>query len=194
VTKLPLKFPDSEIDEIMMISYMIDGRGYLIVNRSIVAEDIDNFEYTPKPEYKGEFIVFNETDERSCICRFFSHFLDARPNIIVTYNGDSFDWPFVEMRATKHGLDMHKEIGFTKETNTDGEYKSRQCIHMDAYRLVFDKFLYKYLLFFSWVKRDSYLPMGSQSLKATTRAKLRYDPLELDPEEMCRMAREQPQV
>lgn len=25
-TKLPLKFPDSEIDSIMMISYMIDGR------------------------------------------------------------------------------------------------------------------------------------------------------------------------
>ena len=25
-TKLPLKFPDSSIDQIMMISYMIDGQ------------------------------------------------------------------------------------------------------------------------------------------------------------------------
>ena len=45
-----------------------------------------------------------------------------------------------------------------------------------------------------WVKRDSYLPVGSQGLKAATKAKLRYDPIELDPEEMCRMASEQPQV
>lgn len=44
-----------------------------------------------------------------------------------------------------------------------------------------------------WVKRDSYLPVGSQNLKATTRAKLRYDPVELDPEDMCRMACEDPQ-
>jgi DNA polymerase family B len=39
-TKPPLKFPDSSMDEIMMISYMVDGRGYLITNRAIVAEDV----------------------------------------------------------------------------------------------------------------------------------------------------------
>ena len=32
-TKLPLKFPDTEYDLVMMISYMVDGRGYLIINR-----------------------------------------------------------------------------------------------------------------------------------------------------------------
>ena len=37
------------------------------------------------------------------------------------------------------------------------------------------------------------MPVGSQNLKATTRAKLRYDPVELDPEDMCRMACEDPQ-
>lgn len=31
-------------------------------------------------------------------------------------------------------------------------------------------------------------------IQACTKAKLRYDPVELDPEEMCKMAREQPQV
>lgn len=41
------------------------------------------------------------------------------------------------------------------------------------------------------MKRDSYLPVGSQNLKAVAKAKLRYDPVELDPEEMCRMANEQ---
>lgn len=37
---------------------------------------------------------------------------------------------------------------------------------------------------FSWVKRDSYLPQGSQGLKAVTTAKLGYNPIELDPELM----------
>ena len=34
-TKLPLKFPDPSFDSIMMISYMIDGQGYLIINRQV---------------------------------------------------------------------------------------------------------------------------------------------------------------
>lgn len=34
-TKLPLKFPDAEYDSVMMISYMIDGQGYLIINREV---------------------------------------------------------------------------------------------------------------------------------------------------------------
>lgn len=62
-TKQPLKFPDQQTDQIMMISYMIDGQGYLITNREIVSEDIEDFEYTPKDEYQGEFTIFNEPDE-----------------------------------------------------------------------------------------------------------------------------------
>ena len=45
--------------------------------------------------------------------------------------------------------------------------------------------------YYRWVKRDSYLPVGSQNLKAVAKAKLRYDPVELDPEEMCKLATEQ---
>ena len=55
-------------------------------------------------------------------------------------------------------LDMGKEIGFSK--NREGVYASRPASHMDA---------------FCWVKRDSYLPVGSQNLKAAAKAKLRYD-------------------
>lgn len=62
-SKQPLKFPDPNTDQIVMISYMIDGQGYLITNRDIVSDDIDDFEYTPKPEYEGEFTIFNEADE-----------------------------------------------------------------------------------------------------------------------------------
>ena len=193
-TKLPLKFPDPAVDQVdlqnaillledllpiqvMMISYMIDGQGYLICNREIIAADVEDFEYTPKPEFEGPFIVFNEEDEKALIQRFFDHILDVRPHIFVTYNGDFFDWPFVEARAAVHGMDMAREIGFVK--NKEGVYSSRPAAHMDAY---------------CWVKRDSYLPVGSQGLKAAAKAKLRYDPVEMDPEDMCRMATEEPQV
>jgi DNA polymerase epsilon subunit 1 len=96
---------------------------------------------------------------------------------VATYNGDSFDFPFLETRANFHGLNMMHEIGFAKDA--EEEYKSLSCAHMDCFR---------------WVKRDSYLPQGSQGLKAVTVAKLGYDPMELDPELMTPYAIEQPQT
>ncbi|OJD26025.1 DNA polymerase epsilon catalytic subunit A [Blastomyces percursus] len=176
-TKLPLKFPDAIIDQIMMISYMIDGQGYLITNREIVSEDIDDFEYTPKPEYDGPFTIFNEPDEKRAIERFFAHIKEVKPTVIATYNGDFFDWPFVEARASVQGIDMYAEIGFRK--NSEDIYQSNYCVHMDC---------------FAWVNRDSYLPQGSRGLKAVTVAKLGYDPDELDPEVMTRYASERPQT
>ena len=176
-TKLPLKFPDAQTDQIMMISYMIDAQGYLITNREIISSDVQDFEYTPKPEFEGQFVVFNEPNERSLIQKFFDHIMEIKPHVIVSYNGDFFDWPFVETRAAVYDIDMKLEIGFSK--SRDGNYLSRPCMHMDC---------------FCWVKRDSYLPVGSQGLKAVAKAKLRYDPVELDPEEMCKMAVEEPQV
>lgn len=100
----------------------------------------------------------------------------------------------MDNRCTFHGISLVDEIGFSPDTQE--EYKCRPIIHMDAFR---------------WVKRDSYLPVGSQNLKAAAKvfailsiftsvpssllqAKLRYAPVELDPEEMCRMASENPQV
>ncbi|KAG6881906.1 DNA polymerase epsilon catalytic subunit, partial [Termitomyces sp. Mi166 len=58
-TKAPLKFPDQAIDQVMMISYMVDGQGFLITNREIVSEDIDDFEKGTR----DHFTVFNEPDE-----------------------------------------------------------------------------------------------------------------------------------
>lgn len=176
-TKLPLKFPDAVIDQIMMISYMIDGQGFLITNREIVSEDINDFEYTPKPEYSGPFIIFNEPNERGVLERFFEHIQMAKPTVIATYNGDFFDWPFVEARSSVNGIDMYMEIGFRK--NSEDIYQADHCVHMDC---------------FAWVNRDSYLPQGSRGLKAVTVAKLGYDPDELDPELMTPYASERPQT
>ncbi|SPO03289.1 probable DNA polymerase epsilon, calytic chain POL2 [Cephalotrichum gorgonifer] len=175
-TKLPLKFPDTAIDQIMMISYMIDGNGFLITNREIVSEDIYDFDYTAKAEYPGNFKIFNEPNERAVIERFFNHIKETRPTVIATYNGDFFDWPFVEARSSVNGIDMYQEIGWRK---VGEEYQCNYSVHMDC---------------FAWVTRDSYLPQGSRGLKAVTVAKLGYDPDELDPELMTPYARERPQT
>jgi DNA polymerase family B, exonuclease domain len=77
------------------------------------------------------------------------HVLQANPAIYVTYNGDFFDWPFLEARAAHHGLDMHAATGF--RVTRSGETLSKSAVHMDC---------------LCWVNRDSYLPQGSRGLKA----------------------------
>ena len=47
---------------------MIDKQGFLILNREVVSEDSEDFEYTPKPEYPGLFHVFNEKNEVFICC------------------------------------------------------------------------------------------------------------------------------
>jgi DNA polymerase epsilon subunit 1 len=69
---------------------------------------------------------------------------------------------------------MEQEINIFEE---NGEYKGRYTCHMDC--------LY-------WVKRDAYLPQGSHGLKMVTKAKLGYNPIEVDPEDMVPFAREHP--
>ncbi|XP_057988015.1 DNA polymerase epsilon catalytic subunit A isoform X2 [Hevea brasiliensis] len=177
-TKLPLKFPDADYDLIMMISYMVDGQGYLIINRECVGEDIEDLEYTPKPEFEGCFKVTNVQNEVELLRQWFAHMQEVKPGIYVTYNGDYFDWPFLESRAAYHGLKMSDEVGFSCDKN-QGECRAKFACHLDC---------------FAWVKRDSYLPQGSHGLKAVTKAKLGYDPLEVNPEDMVRFAKENPQM
>jgi DNA polymerase epsilon subunit 1 len=103
---------------------------------------------------------------------------------MATYNGDGFDFPFVDVRAKIHGISMYDEIGFRPDLEM--EYKCKACMHMDCFRCAgpCSADLRLRLIVARWVKRDSYLPQGSQGLKAVTTAKLGYDPIELDPELM----------
>lgn len=59
---------------------MVNGEGFLIINREQITEDIENFEYTPKPEYQSTFKVFNEKNEKECIKRFFAEVLKFKPH------------------------------------------------------------------------------------------------------------------
>ena len=174
-TKAPLKFPRPDEDQVYMISWMLDGHGFLIINREIVTQDIEDFEYTPKPDYEGIFEVFNEENEEALLRKFIDLMREQKPHVYVTYNGDCFDFPFIIRRLQDYKMHLWNELGFR---DRDGEVLSPYVSHLDC--------MY-------WVNRDSYLPQGSRSLKAVSRAKLGYDPLEIDPEDMLPLAKEDPQ-
>merc|ERR1719230_2120982 len=69
------------------------------------------------------------------------------------------------------------ECGIKKYDNND-YFCGQWIVHLDC---------------FNWVQRDSYLPCGARGLKAVTRYKLKYDPVELDPEDMTPFAKDRPQ-
>ena len=78
--------------------------GYLIINREVVSEDIESFEYTPKPDFPGPFEVFNEPDELSLLKKWHEHLRELKPHVVVTYNGDNFDFPYLDKRCAQHGI------------------------------------------------------------------------------------------
>lgn len=174
-TKPPLKFPNPEFDEVMMISIMTESFGELIINRKIVSEDIEDFEYHAKDEMQCAFKVSNESSEEALLIRFLEIVLEHRPHIMTTYNGSFFDWPFIAKRMKKYGLDVTASLQF-QEVNE--YFECPFIIHLDSYK---------------WVKRDSYLPMNNQGLKDVTRIKLGYFPEDVDPEDMLKFAKEDPQ-
>ncbi|TBU03206.1 catalytic subunit A of DNA polymerase epsilon [Hamiltosporidium tvaerminnensis] len=174
-TKQPLKFPNAEIDEVMMISILTSNTGTLIVNRLIVSEDISDFEYSPKEDMKSEFKIYNEMNEEALLLRFYEIIQDYKPHVITTYNGNVFDFPFIFKRSLKYDLNMGDIIGFNQ---TRENFVCNFIVHLDCYK---------------WVKRDSYLPIGSQGLKSVAKAKLNYFPDEMDPELMMFSAKNEPQ-
>ncbi len=61
---------------------------------------------------------------------------------------------------------MEKELGIS-EKRLGAFYGDYLFVHIDC---------------FYWVKRDAFLPHGSHGLKAVTKKKLGYNPIEVDPE------------
>lgn len=76
----------------------------------------------------GPFVVWNEANEEATLRRWFDHMREVKPAVYVTYNGDFFDWPFIETRAAKLGMDMQQEIGFKMNSKTH-ECLSRRALY-----------------------------------------------------------------
>lgn len=193
--KDPLKFPDAERDAVMCISYQTESGGFLLVNREYFSSSIRNFRYSPTStgEYAASFKCYNFWNEKSMLEFFIFHVRSVlRPHVIVSYNGDSFDFPYTNTRAAMHGLSLHAEWGFkairplgrvgaglTGGPLVKPTFESKFVTHMDCLK---------------WVERDSYLPCGSRGLKAVSKSKLFYEAREVDPELMVEYCRTKPQT
>jgi predicted PolB exonuclease-like 3'-5' exonuclease len=55
-------------------------------------------------------MVFNEPDEAAMLRRFFGHVRQTKPHIFVSFNGDGFDWPFIETRAGILGMNLQQAL------------------------------------------------------------------------------------
>lgn len=82
-----------------MISLTHSENSILITNKEFMPEEVINFHYAPKPEFATDVVVYNEVDEKSLLIRFFNVIIDYKPLIISSFNGDRFDWPFIEERS-----------------------------------------------------------------------------------------------
>jgi len=86
--KAPLKFPDQAVDQVMMISYMIDGQGFLITIVTSLVEE-SRISSIPQGRVRRTVTVFNEADEVCHLLVTSSPFDDRRscdnPSILDTY-------------------------------------------------------------------------------------------------------------
>lgn len=147
----------------MMISLMYEGEAFLIVNTGFCGQDVETFDYEPKPQFACHVTVFNEPSEKELLLRFSNFISSYNPHIITTYNGDRFDYPFLQRRFELNFLKFTSEMGVSDQ---GGQFYGSYISHLDC---------------FCWVERDAFLPQGSRGLKAVTKAKLNYEPIEVDP-------------
>jgi DNA polymerase elongation subunit (family B) len=69
----------------------------------------------------GPFKVFNEKDEEAVLRKFVAHIQELRPHVVVTYNGDKFDWPYVETRCKKYSyLNLYTSLGIRSTAQPSG--------------------------------------------------------------------------
>lgn len=60
----------------------------------------------------------NEANEEALLRKFLTHVQELRPHVIVTYNGDKFDWPYVEARCRKYSyLSVYSYLGIKSTVN-----------------------------------------------------------------------------
>jgi len=93
--------------------------------------------------------VHSFESEKAMISGFFDYIVAEDPDILVSYNGDNFDWPKLAERAEKHGirLDIGRDNGKirfhtskNKQGNTRNNVEIRGRISWDLYKSV-QKFL-----------------------------------------------------
>ena len=74
-----------------------------------------------------------------------SHCQELRPHVIVTYNGDFFDWPYVDKRCAKYGISLYSDLGIKLNAGECHEKKSKIHELFDIRNIIYsDEFLVRH--------------------------------------------------
>ncbi|MCE4615268.1 MAG: DNA polymerase II [Desulfurococcales archaeon] len=90
---------------------------------------------TSKEGESSTHTLWDSSDEQGLISMFTREILSYDPDIIVGYNQDKFDWPFLRERASKLGikLDVGRRIGSQPETSVYGHISVAGRLNVDLY-------------------------------------------------------------
>ncbi len=103
---------------------------------------------TPRPEKDPVIIIgvkdtdngfkqflANDKDDRDAIKNFIDYIRSYDPDIIVGYNNNGFDWPYLIERSKKIGLrlDVSRRVGATPRTSTYGHISVPGRLNVDLY-------------------------------------------------------------
>lgn len=168
-----------KLDEIMSIAILFNNeKGYILFNKKFYGstDGTEKIIYNGKNKLNGTpFKLFEMNDEKNLLNTFFLIIKALNPNVIITYNGDFFDLPYIIERADIYNLNY-------------SFLKVNQNKHMGWFLL--NSFIHLDILY--WVKRDSYAPMGERGLKDMCKSKLRFEPDEINYMEMMDCAKNDP--
>ncbi|HIH10424.1 MAG TPA: hypothetical protein HA254_07210 [Candidatus Diapherotrites archaeon] len=120
-TYSPGRFSDARLDPILMCVLSAQGGSKV---------------YTYKKTMAKEAIVLS--DEKEMLERVFSDLRSMSPDVLVTYNGDSFDMPYIKERCERLKVKCDFGFGPVKVVHR-GMYNSAEISgtqHLDAYALI----------------------------------------------------------
>lgn len=101
INPLGIGFNSSQTEAILQIAVYVScngkSRGFVHMQGSY--EPRENFEVRPDPSVEAPPVYYCYASETELLIGFFAHMRRIDPDDILTYNGDNFDWPFINVRA-----------------------------------------------------------------------------------------------
>ncbi len=123
-TLSPGRFSDPKKDPILMISFAVG-------NKAVVLSHGKKFSHPAVKCFETE---------KEMIAEFIRLVRESDLDIIVTYNGDSFDFPYLKERANRFGLHLNIAPDETEpraiKKGKDSAVKLHGLQHLDAYRML----------------------------------------------------------
>lgn len=100
----------------IIVANNYEKSGYVILNGNVNESYVNNYEESDYP-----LNIIKTDDERGLLVNFFAIWTDSNPNIVLHYNGNSYDIPFILTRAHLNNIkipDLGKIQDYSPKTQT----------------------------------------------------------------------------